>query len=131
MPALTAAQKQQIQTALATRGAELVAEIRLELERSGHQHYADLAGEVADAGDASLADMLIDQDIALVQRQVEELTQVEAAQKRVNEADYGACGECGADIGLPRLLAVPHATRCIACQGRHEKKFAHESTPKL
>ena len=131
MPTLTAEQKQQITVALAARRAQLAGEIRAELERSGHEHFADLAGEVTDAGDASVADMLVDHDIAIVRRQVEELTQVEAAQKRVSEADYGECEECGAEIGLQRLLAVPHATRCIGCQGQHEKMFAHESTPKL
>lgn len=131
MSTLTAAQKQEIAAALAARRAQLAAEIRSELERSGNEHFADLAGEVTDAGDASVADMLIDHDIAIVQRQVEELTQIEAAQKRVAEADYGDCEECGADIGVQRLLAVPHATRCIGCQGQHEKMYAHESTPKL
>lgn len=131
MPALTTEQKQQVTAALAARRAQLTEEIRLELMRSGHEHFADLAGEVNDAGDASVADMLVDHDIAVVRRQVEELSQVEAAQKRVSAADYGECEECGAQIGLQRLLAVPHATRCINCQGQHEKMFAHESTPKL
>jgi len=131
MPTLNSEQKQQIQSALAVRRTQLKDEIRVELEASGQQHFADLAGEVADAADASVADLLVDQNIAIVSRQVEELIQVEAAQARLNEVDFGACGECGADIGLPRLLAVPHATRCIACQGQHEKQFAHESTPKL
>lgn len=131
MPAFTSAQKQQIEAALAARSAQLIAEIRVELERSGLQHFVDLAGEVADAGDASVADLLVDQDVAIVTRQVEELTQLEAAQKRLHAADFGTCGECGADIGLSRLLLVPHATRCIVCQGQHEKTFVHESTPKL
>jgi RNA polymerase-binding transcription factor DksA len=131
MAALNSEQKEQISAALTARGAQLVEEIRVELERSGHQHFTDLAGEVTDAGDASVADMLIDHDISIVRRQVEELTQVEAAQKRVSYADYGDCEECGAEIGLQRLLAVPHATRCVGCQGQHEKMFAHESTPKL
>ncbi len=131
MPVLTDAQKQQVTSALAARRAQLTEEIRAELERSGHQHFADLAGEVTDAGDASVADMLVDQDIAIVRRQVEELTQIEAAQKRVADADYGECEACGTAIGLPRLLAVPHATRCIGCQSQHEKMYAHENTPKL
>ena len=131
MSALSTAEKQQIQTALSERRANLTAEIRRELERAGHQHFADLAGEVADAGDASVADAMIDQDIAIVRRQVEELTQVEAAQKRVAEADFGECDECGAAIGLQRLLIVPHAIRCVICQEQHDKMFAHESTPKM
>ena len=128
---LNASERQQITAALAERRAQLAAEIRSELERSGHEHFADLAGEVADAGDASVADMLIDHDIAVIRRQVEELTQVETAQSRLDAADFGECEECGAEIGVKRLLAVPHATRCIGCQGQHEKMYAHESTPKL
>jgi RNA polymerase-binding transcription factor DksA len=131
MSVLSTAEKQQIQTALFERRAQLAAEIRSELERSGHQHFADLAGEVADAGDASVADAMVDQDIAIVRRQVEELTQVEAAQKRVAEAGFGECDECGAAIGLRRLLIVPHAVRCVACQEQHDKMYAHESTPKM
>lgn len=131
MSKLTVPQKQQIIDALAARKSMLCREIQSELERSGHEHFADLAGEVADAGDASVADMLIDQDIAIVTRQVEELIQVEAAQKRVDDEDFGNCEECDADIGLDRLLIVPHASRCIACQGQHEKMYAHESTPKM
>lgn len=131
MSQLTSSQKQQIADALAARKAALCSEIQSELERSGHEHFADLAGEVADAGDASVADMLIDQDIAIVTRQVEELTQVEAAQKHVADEDFGNCAECDAEIGLNRLLVVPQATRCIVCQGQHEKMYAHESTPKM
>jgi len=131
MPVLNQAQKQQIAAALAARRAELRSEISAELERSGHAHFADLAGEVADAGDASVADMLVDHDIAIIRRQVEELTQVETAQAKLADAGFGECEECGGAIGLPRLLAVPHATRCIGCQGQHEKMYAHESNPKL
>ncbi len=131
MSTLNTSQKQQIAEALAARRTALCSEIQDELKRSGHEHFSDLAGEVADAGDASVADMLMDHDIAIVSRQVVELTEVEAAQKRIANEDFGDCAECGAEIGISRLLAVPQATRCIACQGEHEKMFAHESTPKL
>ena len=131
MPVLSSTEKQQIQVVLSQRRAQLAEEIRGEMERAGHQHFADLAGEVADAGDASVADMLVDQDIALVRRQVEELTQIETAQKHVADENYGECEECAAAIGLQRLLAVPYATRCVVCQEQHEKTYAHESTPKL
>ncbi len=131
MSTLTATQKQQIAETLAARKAALCSEIQEELKRAGHEQFVDLAGEVSDAGDASVADMLVDKNIAVVARQVEELTQVEAAQKHVAAEDFGDCAECGAEIGFNRLEAVPHATRCIACQGQHEKMYAHESTPNL
>ena len=100
MSNLSPDQKQQIADALASRRAALCAEIQSELQRSGHEHFADLAGEVADAGDSSVADMLVDHDIAIVRRQVEELTQVEAAQKRILGEGYGDCEECGAETSL-------------------------------
>lgn len=131
MAVLSTEQMRQVRAALALRRKELIEEIRSELERSGSQHFSDLAGEVADVGDSSVADMLVDQDIAMVRRQVEELTAIEASQHRASSEDFGACEECGAEIGIKRLLAVPHATRCIACQGQHEKMFAHEATPKF
>ncbi len=131
MSALTQEQKQLVQAALANRRAQLIEEIRSELVRAGHEHYADLTGEVSDVGDSSVADMLVDQDIAIVRRQVEELAQAEAAQKRLEASEFGTCEECGADIGIQRLLAVPYTTRCIDCQGQHEKTHAHEETPKL
>lgn len=131
MSTLTASQKQQLADALAARKSALCGEIQEELNRSGHEQFADLAGEVSDAGDASVADMLVDKNIAVVARQVEELTLVEAAQKRIAGEDFGNCVECGAEIGFNRLVAVPYATRCVACQENHEKMFAHESTPNL
>lgn len=33
---------------------------------------------------------------------------------------YGFCEECGADIGLERLDALPHARLCIQCKEREE-----------
>ncbi|HEY3326570.1 MAG TPA: TraR/DksA C4-type zinc finger protein [Novimethylophilus sp.] len=131
MSKISDTQQQQIAEALAQRRAELCAEIRTELERSGHEHYADLAGEVSDAGDSSVADMLLDRDIAIISRQVEELAQVETAQQRIGSDTFGECEECGEEIGFQRLLAAPQATRCINCQSQHEKTFAHSGAPKL
>lgn len=131
MSELSTEQKKQVSAKLADRRAELIGEIKGELERSSHQHFQDLAGEVADAGDASVADMLVDFDIAMVKRQVEELTQVERAQKRCDSDGFNTCEQCGEDIGFPRLMASPIAIRCIKCQEQHEKFYGHEETPRL
>ncbi len=131
MSALTRDQKQMFQERLANRHKELRAEIREELERSGLQHFQDMAGEVSDLGDASVADMLVDFDIGMVKRQVEELTLVEQAQKRLNATGFNVCQECGEDIDLSRLMANPVATRCIVCQEQREKFYQHDDMPKL
>jgi DnaK suppressor protein len=131
MSELTKDQKRQLQEQLASRHRELRAEIHGELERSGFQHFRDMAGEVSDLGDASVADMLVDFDIGMVKRQIEELTLVEQAQKRLNAQNSNVCQECGNEIDFARLMANPVATRCIACQEQHEKFYQHEDMPKL
>jgi RNA polymerase-binding transcription factor DksA len=131
MSNLTDVQIQQIAEAIQQRKQTLRAEIRDELERSGHEGFADLAGEVADAGDSSVADLLMDENMTLVSRQVEEFSGLETAQQRLGRPGFGECAECGGDIAFQRLLAEPDATRCIECQSQHEKTFAHNGAPKL
>jgi len=37
-----------------------------------------------------------------------------------NPDTFGACEECGTDIGFERLDALPHARLCIKCKEREE-----------
>ena len=106
-------------------------EVRSELERSGNEHYADLAGSVADPGDDSVADMLVDVDAAIVDRQVNEMREVQATLKRLADLDFGDCIECGGEIGFERLMAYPTAQRCVRCQALHEKTYIQENKPTL
>ncbi|MCW5619721.1 MAG: TraR/DksA family transcriptional regulator [Burkholderiales bacterium] len=116
---------------LERRRTHLLEEIRTALARSGEQHYIDLAGQVADAGEASVADLLVDVDTAMSVRDIRELRDVEAALERIAAGDYGECSDCGGDIGFPRLKAYPTAARCILCQTKFEKSHAGEGTPSL
>jgi RNA polymerase-binding transcription factor len=43
------------------------------------------------------------------------------ALSRVSDGQYGVCSECGEAIPRKRLLAVPDATTCVACQVRLER----------
>ncbi len=47
--------------------------------------------------------------------------QIDAALKRMDEATYGRCANCGQTIAAPRLEAVPWARFCIDCQELAEK----------
>ncbi|MGE5027471.1 MAG: TraR/DksA family transcriptional regulator [Betaproteobacteria bacterium] len=131
MATLTADETAQLRQVLEQRHQRLLEEIRDELARSGEQHYIDLAGRVTDPGDESVADMLADMDAAIVDRQVNEVREIEATFKRLASGDYGACVDCGADIPFARLLVYPTAKRCVECQAVHEKTFAHEGNPSL
>jgi len=39
---------------------------------------------------------------------------------RVADGEYGVCTECETSIPRKRLLAIPDATTCVACQERLE-----------
>jgi DnaK suppressor protein len=78
--------------------------------------------------DASSSDFL---DIAqsVEQQELARLTTTRLADRakrlqialgRVADGEYGLCAECGASIPPKRLLAMPDATTCVACQARLE-----------
>ena len=48
------------------------------------------------------------------------LHDIERAQQRLAQGRYGICADCGEDIAADRLLALPTALRCAACQERAE-----------
>ena len=43
------------------------------------------------------------------------------ALRRIDDGTYGTCGVCGKQISKERLLAVPHATKCITCKSKEEE----------
>jgi len=44
------------------------------------------------------------------------LYHIDEALRRISDGTYGKCGECGEEISLDRLEAVPHARLCIKCK---------------
>jgi DnaK suppressor protein len=50
------------------------------------------------------------------------LQDIERAQQRLAEGRYGVCTDCGEDIAADRLLALPTALRCTACQEQAENR---------
>lgn len=119
--------KQEFDSLVSTMDArkrQLLDEIREGLARSGSEHYSDLLGEVGDAGDESVANLLRDVQQAEVTRDVGEVRDIAGAQGRIEAGRYGLCIDCEAEIGYPRLKAFPTAKRCIECQRLREKTRA-------
>lgn len=46
---------------------------------------------------------------------------IENALRRMDEGTYGRCSNCGQNIALPRLEALPWARFCVDCQELAEK----------
>jgi DnaK suppressor protein len=57
-------------------------------------------------------------------RLAQRVRRLQRALARVEDGQYGTCSECEAPIPPKRLLAVPDATTCVACQERLERVSA-------
>lgn len=119
---LTTDQIHALRHQLEERMQALRAEILEELSRSDNERYAEIAQQTHDLEDQSLADLLVDLNLADIDRHVNESREVEAALIRIAKGTYGYCLDCGDEIGVERLQAYPTAERCIDCQSQHEKR---------
>ena len=129
---LTKAQLSKLAARLGKRYASLLEEVRDELEKSENQQYVELIdGVTGDIADQSISDELADLSLAIIDRHVQELRDIEAARARIKKGTFGICEDCGDAIGFERLLAYTTARRCIACQQQRERTYAHEGTPTL
>ena len=129
--ALTTEQTRELKSLISGRRNALIAELSEDVRKTRAERYGEVAGEVPDHGDESVASLIADLDQAELSLDVDELRGLEAARERIAKGDYGVCVDCGRDIGFERLRAAPSAIRCIACQTLHEKTFAGPGNPSL
>jgi RNA polymerase-binding protein DksA len=128
---LKTAELHEFREQLQERYEELREEIRQDLLDSEEEHFIDLAGQVRDLEEQSVADLLVDIDLELMDRHVAEARDIESALVRLDTGRYGVCNSCGEGIPTARLRAFPTAKRCRPCQERHERSHAGHQTPSL
>jgi len=58
--------------------------------------------------------------LAVRKRNSARILELEHALRRLSDADFGVCEECGGHIGLARLKANPSARLCVHCQSALE-----------
>lgn len=130
--ALNQTQLARLQRKLNQLYASLLEEVRDALENSENQQYVKLiGGEPADSGDMAVGDALADLNLALIDRHVGEIRDIEATRERIQDGSFGVCSDCGADVDFERMLAYPTAKRCYSCQRLHEKTYAEGAKPTL
>ncbi|EAR23624.1 TraR/DksA family transcriptional regulator [Nitrococcus mobilis] len=128
---LTPEQRRELQRRLEEDYKALCANVREELLSSDQNSYAVLADKVPDVGDASVADLLVDLNIAEIDRHVREIQRIEAALRKLADGSYGYCMDCGEAIAAQRLQANPAVARCYACQTRFEQEEIGGAHPTL
>lgn len=70
----------------------------------------------ADDIDAARATADVEMHASLIERAEEALKSIDEALERVEHERYGMCTDCGQEISVERLTAVPFALRCESCQ---------------
>ena len=84
--------------------------------------------EVFDQGESSEVDIQDDIEFALIQMKSETLNKIDEALRRLDEATYGNCFECGEEIAEARLRALTFAVRCKDCEEARETAEQRERT---
>ena len=121
---LTESQMLEFKMQLKDRFSDVREEIRQELLRSDDQHFIDLAGQVHDLEDESVADLLVDLNLAIIDMHIQEIRDIDASLIRIALGSYGVCIDCGIDIVVERLHAYLTAKRCSPCQSVYERNHA-------
>jgi DnaK suppressor protein len=111
----------QFRSQLERRERELIQELSAGRERASDESFERLAGEVADAGDASVADAERDGVNADLERDTIELREVRDALGRIDAGTYGVCLSCGNPIPRERLRAFPTARYDVEHQAQQER----------
>ena len=102
--------------------ADTVAQLKAMLE----DERAEILAEAAEP-EALEADLADDPGVRLSEReevdaisalQHAQLVQVDAALERIASGTYGVCQECGVEIPVERLEAMPATAYCVDCQVR-------------
>jgi DnaK suppressor protein len=78
----------------------------------------ELPDQMTYGSQAAAASQVFDQqrDLALRERTMQHLAQVDAALARLDEGTFGQCIRCHQPIAPARLEALPWAAHCIECQ---------------
>jgi RNA polymerase-binding protein DksA len=116
---------------LRERAAQLRNEIQHTLERSSDETHVQIAEQARDTEDDSFSNLIVDLNLAEVDRDAGELRRIDTALARISEGSYGLCESCGQDIPEARLQAEPTALRCVKCQELYERTHAGNGTPRL
>jgi len=118
---LTAGQRALLKAELELRQRQL--DRQLDTHQDG-QSRADHAREVLerDYDDAPQRAMDREVDMALSDIDLQTLGAISRALQRIDDEDFGLCGDCGTEIPFDRLKVEPYALRCVRCESRHEQE---------
>ncbi|MBN2126623.1 MAG: TraR/DksA family transcriptional regulator [Deltaproteobacteria bacterium] len=96
----------------------------LERLRTSQKEYGGqlTAGDFIDEIDDAQREITTHKLYSLIERKNKEIRNINRLISRISkEEDFGICEECGKRIPRERLLVIPEAVLCVACQREVEK----------
>ncbi len=95
-------------------------------QRGGVVSRVDVAADHFGHPDETGAQLASERELefAMGEREMAELTAIDAALARLRAGTYGECTDCGTHIAPARLQASPEASRCIHCQEKLERQHS-------
>ena len=131
MTALSSEQRQQLGGVLNAARADTVAHIRSRLDGSDDPAAVSLLAHLGQPDDAGQADNIAQDELALLGQEQGLLREIDAAIRRNEDGAATVCESCGEDIPFERLLALPTARTCIACQEAAEQDVHAHGGPTM
>jgi RNA polymerase-binding transcription factor DksA len=85
----------QLKEQLENRFDALWHEIGSELEGAAKERFLQIAGEVQDLEDRSVADLFADLNMTILDKHVQETRDINSALIRIGKGTYDTCSDCG------------------------------------
>ncbi|MBI5587996.1 MAG: TraR/DksA C4-type zinc finger protein [Deltaproteobacteria bacterium] len=95
-------------------------DLRDEFFRKLGKEYNSQFDNPHDIEELALIDMIEDMGIAVADLKRQELEQMDAALRKIDDGTYGTCEECGEGIEEERLKVIPFAEFCVKCKSGKE-----------
>lgn len=85
---------------------------------AGRRHEREVLTAPRGLAEEDQTALLHEQLVALRQNRIDhhKLRLIDAALARLDRQEFGICNECGEDIPVKRLNALPWAESCVGCQ---------------
>jgi len=122
MPHINEKRKHILRKMLMQIKQKALSDIRKSLEDSMSEDLRMGFEELQDNGDKSVYEMLKFINASITDSRSETLDLIDAVLTKLDDGTYGVCEECGEEIPVGRLAAVPFTSHCVACQEMVDKK---------
>ncbi len=75
-----------------------------------------------------VAKSLVDAEIraSIIERAEQQLAQINSALARLAGGQYGICLDCGEEIPIERLKAIPSAIYCVGCKAKDAQENSRD-----